>query len=111
MTPQVLNDTPCTWGLQILKLCLFFSQQVFRRRCRGIGVFQYWGLLRHSRLGFYFGEKKFQKKNPMAIFHFSQCEQELFYRYWDRLHTYLTQCASCECLCGKLEILHVLMRV
>ena len=43
----------------------------------------------------------------MAIFHFPQCEQELFYRYWDRLHAYLAQCASCGCLYEKWEILHV----
>ena len=41
------------------------------------------------------------KKNSMAIFHFPQCEQELFYRYWDRLHAYLAQCASCGHLHGK----------
>ena len=43
----------------------------------------------------------------MAIFYFPQCEQELFYRYWDRLHAYLAQCASCGYLYEKQEILHV----
>ena len=43
----------------------------------------------------------------MAIFHFPQCEQELFYHYWDRLHAYVAQCASCGYLYGKWEILHV----
>jgi len=43
----------------------------------------------------------------MAIFYFPQDEQELFYRYWDRLHTYLAQCASYGYSCGKWEILHV----
>ena len=43
----------------------------------------------------------------MAIFHFPQCEQELFYRYWECLHAYLAQCAFCGYLYGKWEILHV----
>ena len=43
----------------------------------------------------------------MEIFHFPQCEQELFYHYWDRLHAYLAQCASCGCLYEKWEVLHV----
>jgi len=43
----------------------------------------------------------------MAVFHFPQYEQELFYRYWDRLHAYLAQCASCGYSYGKWEILHV----
>ena len=42
----------------------------------------------------------------MAIFHFPQYEQELFYSYWDRLHTYLAQCDSCGYLYGKWEVLH-----
>jgi len=43
----------------------------------------------------------------MAVFHFIRYEQELFYRYWDRLHAYLAQCASCGYSYGKWEILHV----
>ena len=43
----------------------------------------------------------------MAIFHFLKYEQELFYRYWDRLHGYLAQCDSCGYLYGTWEILHV----
>ena len=43
----------------------------------------------------------------MAIFYFPQCEQELFYLYWDRLHGYLAQCVSCGYLYEKWEILHV----
>ena len=43
----------------------------------------------------------------MAVFHFPQHEQELFYRYWDRLHAYLAHCASCGYSYGKWELLHV----
>ena len=43
----------------------------------------------------------------MAICHFFQYEQELFYRYWDRLHAYLAQCDSYVYLYGKWKILHV----
>ena len=41
----------------------------------------------------------------MAICHFFQYEQELFYRYWDRSHAYLIQCDSYEYLYGKWDIL------
>ena len=44
----------------------------------------------------------------MAIFHFPQYEQELFYLYWDRLHAYFAQCDSCGYLYGIWEILHVI---
>ena len=44
----------------------------------------------------------------MAIFHFPQYEQELFYHYWDRLHAYLPQCASCGYSYERWEILHVM---
>ena len=43
----------------------------------------------------------------MAIFHFSQYEQELFYGYWDHLHAYLAQCDSCGYLYRKCDILLV----
>jgi len=43
----------------------------------------------------------------LPSFHFPQCEQELFYHCWDRLHAYLAQCASCGYLYGKWEILHL----
>jgi len=46
-------------------------------------------------------EKKNLKKFSMAIFHFSEHEQELFYCYWDRLHAYLAQCDSCGYLYEK----------
>ena len=43
----------------------------------------------------------------MAIFHFFQYEEELFYSYWDGLHVYLAQCDSCGYLYRKWDILHV----
>jgi len=68
-------------------------------------------LFEHSRLGLFFYKKntkyKSKKKISMAIFHFLQYEQELFYSYWDHLHAYLAHCASCGYLYRKWKILHV----
>jgi len=66
----------------------------------------YWGIRDYAFMFEKTQKKNFQKMS-MAIFHFPKYEQELFYRYWDRLHAYLAQCDSCGYLCGKWKILHV----
>ena len=47
----------------------------------------------------------------MANFHFPQYEQELFYRYWDRLHLILLNVLLVAIYMGNGKYCMLLMRV